>query len=306
MQHTANIRYITRKHLNVAAWDNCIQTATNSLIYARSEYLDLVCGEWDALVYKDYEAVFPLVWRKKMGISYLYYPPFCAGLGAFGNDPNKELVSAFLESIPRKFRYWDFPLNHGNNYTLEPFELTLRTNYILPLQRDYAQISSGYRENLVRNIRRSVSLGCITDKGFPVSAVIDLAKTYTPGSPVEPEAYDRFEQLFTRMMARQEAITYGIRARDGNLLASAAFLFDHQRAYYLLVGNHPDGKTSGASHALIDAFIADHAGRAITLDFEGTDIRNLAFFYTSFGATAEYYPAIKHNRLPLPVKWLKK
>ena len=74
----------------------------------------------------------------------------------------------------------------------------------------------------------------------------------------------------------------------------------------LATGNHPDGKTIGASHALIDAFIKDHAGQDLILDFEGSDIRNLAFFYSSFGATEELYPALKINKLPWYIKLLKK
>jgi len=42
------------------------------------------------------------------------------------------------------------------------------------------------------------------------------------------------------------------------------------------------------------------------LDFEGSDIPSLAFFYSSFGAVEERYSAIKLNRLPGLVKWLKK
>ena len=91
----------------------------------------------------------------------------------------------------------------------------------------------------------------------------------------------------------------------GNLEASCVFLFSHKRAYYILVGNHPNGRTLGASHALIDAFIKDHAGQDLSLDFEGSDIRNLAFFYSSFGAQEEKYAAIKLNRLPWWMKWLK-
>jgi hypothetical protein len=64
------------------------------------------------------------------------------------------------------------------------------------------------------------------------------------------------------------------------------------------VGNHPGGKAIGASHALIDAFIKDHAGKKMLLDFEGSDIPNLAFFYSSFGAVEEEYAALKMNRLP--------
>ena len=100
------------------------------------------------------------------------------------------------------------------------------------------------------------------------------------------------------------ATTYGISLNE-ELLASCVFFFSHKRAYYILVGNHPNGKTIGASHALIDAFIKDHAGEYMSLDFEGSDIRNLAFFYASFGAKQEVYPALKINRLPMYLKWLK-
>jgi hypothetical protein len=41
------------------------------------------------------------------------------------------------------------------------------------------------------------------------------------------------------------------------------------------------------------------------LDFEGSDIRNLAFFYSSFGATEEKFAGIKLNKLPFYLKWMK-
>lgn len=40
------------------------------------------------------------------------------------------------------------------------------------------------------------------------------------------------------------------------------------RAYYILVGNDPAGRELGASHALIDAFIRENAGKLDWLDFE--------------------------------------
>jgi hypothetical protein len=72
-----------------------------------------------------------------------------------------------------------------------------------------------------------------------------------------------------------------------------------------LVGNHPESRNSGASHFLIDAFIRDHAGRDMLLDFEGSDLKNLAYFYSSFGATHSPYPALKINRLPFFLRWMK-
>ena len=64
-------------------------------------------------------------------------------------------------------------------------------------------------------------------------------------------------------------------------------------------------KHIGASHALIDAFIKDHAGQNLILDFEGSDFRNLAFFYSRFGAKVEIYPAIKINTLAVVCSFIQ-
>jgi hypothetical protein len=61
----------------------------------------------------------------------------------------------------------------------------------------------------------------------------------------------------------------------------------------------------GASHLLVDSFIKDHAARNLTLDFEGSDVQTLAFFYSCFGAVEEKYTALKLNRLPWLLKWVK-
>ena len=62
----------------------------------------------------------------------------------------------------------------------------------------------------------------------------------------------------------------------------------------------------GASHALIDSFIRDQAGKELVLDFEGSDLRNLAFFYSSFGAKEEKYAGLKWNKLPFYIRFFKK
>jgi hypothetical protein len=116
---------------------------------------------------------------------------------------------------------------------------------------------------------------------------------------------ERFRQLYKLLHQKKMALTYGI-SLNNQLLASAIFFFSHKRAYYILVGNHPNGKTLGASHALIDAFIKDYAGQNLMLDFEGSDIRNLAFFYESFGAVEEKYTGIRLNKLPFYLKWMKR
>ena len=61
----------------------------------------------------------------------------------------------------------------------------------------------------------------------------------------------------------------------------------------------------GTSHYLIDRFIFNNAGKNLLLDFEGSDLRNLAYFYSSFGSVHEAYPALRINRLPWWAKLFK-
>jgi len=302
MKEVSSIQYLTRNQIDTMKWDQCISIAANGRIYAFSVYLDAMSANWDALVLNDYEAVMPLTWNRKYGIRYLYQPFLAAQLGVFGSNE----VQAFIKAIPGHFSYIDIYLNSANTNAVNGNAVLLRDNYVLNLNHPIEKLVTAYRENIRRNIKKAKQSGCIVVKDFEVETVITLAAAQMQlhDKKVE-ENTRRFRQLYKVLKAENKATTYGI-SLYGEIIASCVFFFSHKRAYYILVGNHPNGKTIGASHALIDAFIADHAGQNLLLDFEGSDIRNLAFFYSSFGATQEIYPALKINRLPFYLKWLKK
>jgi len=302
MREVSSIQYLTRSQIDTKKWDRCISIAANGRIYAFSVYLDAMSANWDALVLNDYEAVMPLTWNRKYGIRYLYQPFLAAQLGVFGSNE----VQAFIKAIPGHFSYIDIYLNSANTNAVNGNAVLLRDNYVLNLNHPIEKLVTAYRENIRRNIKKAKQSGCIVVKDFEVETVITLAAAQMQlhDKKVE-ENTRRFRQLYKVLKAENKATTYGI-SLHGEIIASCVFFFSHKRAYYILVGNHPNGKTIGASHALIDAFIADHAGQNLLLDFEGSDIRNLAFFYSSFGATQEIYPALKINRLPFYLKWLKK
>lgn len=303
MQH--NIQYLTYQQINKQQWDRCIDKASNGLIYAYSYYLDAMADNWDALVLDDYEAIMPLPWRKKYGVHYLYQPAFVAQLGLFGTNLSADLLLAFLKAIPKKFKYWDFPLNHHNLFSLKDYPLHQRSNYVLPLNKPYEALFKQYRENIKRNIRKAKAYGCYIKNGVEVESIIELARQQTQQNETAEKDFKNSILLYRQLQQHSKAVSYGVFSRQDELLASCALFFSHNRAYYILVGNHPNGRTLGASHALIDAFIKDYAGQNLLLDFEGSDFRNLAFFYSSFGATEENYAAIRLNRLPWWVKWIK-
>lgn len=307
MKGSSSIQYLRHSDIDRSKWDHCIDRAGNGLIYGYSFYLDHMAHQWDALVLNDYDAVMPLTGKMKYGISYLAQPFLTAQLGVFGNAIDQDLFITFLHAIPKKFRYCDIYLNHGNVFPVEGYDLYQRSNYILNLDHSYFELQSGYRENIRRNIKKSLDAGCKADLNVHVEKIIDLAlhNMRTQNAQSRQHVID-FRKLFYHLQKKDMARTYAIISAKNELLSSAVFFYSHRRAYYILVGNHPNGRTLGASHALIDLFIRDHAGQPLTLDFEGSDLRNLAFFYGSFGAIEQKYAALKWNRLPFYLKWLKR
>jgi Acetyltransferase (GNAT) domain len=305
MSGSVNIQYITNQQIDKSKWDHCIDNAGNGLIYAYSYYLDNMTKHWDALVLNDYEAVMPLTWNKKYGIRYLYQPFLTAQLGVFGERVTERQCGDFIQAIPSKFRYIDISLNSGQISGIPTGYCIHRLNHILDLSKPYEDLYKKYRENIQRNIKKAEQAGCKREKGFDAEKVIDMAvQQMKSHSKESSDNVNRFRKLYQLLDSKKKAITYGVSLQN-ELLASAIFFFSHNRAYYILVGNHPDGKTIGASHMLIDSFIKDYAGKDMLLDFEGSDIPSLALFYRSFGADEIAYPQLRLNRLPFYLKWMK-
>jgi hypothetical protein len=300
-----NIHYLQQSEINKTKWDECISNAANGLIYGYSYYLDNMSERWDALVMGDYEAVMPLTWNKRYNIHYLYQPTFTASLGVFGNNLTETLIENFIHAIPKKFKLIEIALNY-KNVVSENFNPLIRNNYILNLNKNYNELFSAYKENIRRNIKKAQQLNCFCKKDIPVADVIALSKpTLQTLTNTNVDDYAHFANLYNFLHKKNQAATYGVYSSNNELLASCVYFFDNKRAYYILVGNHPNGKTIGASHYLIDRFINDYAGQNLLLDFEGSDIRNLAYFYSSFGAELEIYPFLKINNLSPLIKWLK-
>jgi hypothetical protein len=303
----SGIRYIPHDQIDLQKWDLCIDNSSNGLIYTYSWYLNACGVKWDGLILNDYEAVMPLTWKKKYGICYLFQPWFCANLGIFSSKNLTEKdINDFLATIPKKFKYIDISLNYGNKAD-KKYIASERVSYLLSLQPSYEELQQSYRTQLKRNLAKATSSGLNIKWGIDIHSIFPLAKEIMQRvSPINDEEVQRMIHLTNEVHTHQQTVTIGAYSPNNQLLASAVFYHSHNRWYYLIVGNHPNGKTLGASHYLIDCFIRRYANTNSVLDFEGSDIRNIAYFYSSFGATPITYQAIKINRLPKIIRWVKK
>ena len=150
------IRHYQHHQIDKKKWDDCIRHSANTMIYAYSWYLDVVCKNWEALIEDDYKSVFPLTCRKKSGINYLFQPAFTQQLGLFSiQNISEQIVSDFVEAIPKKYKIIEINLNTGNSFTSIDFSVENNLTLELPLKSNYDELFRNYSTNIKRNIKKA-------------------------------------------------------------------------------------------------------------------------------------------------------
>ncbi len=296
------IRYLKRKDIDTAKWDNCIARSVNGIVYAFSWYLDIMAKRWDALIGDDYRAVFPLTYNTKYGIRYVYQPSFTQQLGLFSTTrANNALLSAFLDAIPKHFRLIDIKLNTHLNVDYPPANIITRVTYHLDLTEPYDLLSSRYSKNHRRNLSKAAASGITVVKGISTQELLELKKNNMV-VPLRRKHLDILNKLINSSIDNGTGELYGVYTAENKLCAGALFLCSNAKAIYLLASISDEGRNTRAMFALLDNYIKSNSGSDIILDFEGSNIESVARFYAGFGASPCEYSHIVINRLPWFIK----
>ena len=291
------IQYIKRQEIDTQKYDLCITSSKNSRIYAFSWYLDIVADNWDVLILNDYEVVMPLPWRSKYFIKYIYPPCWTQQLGVFSSDEiSKELVSKFVNNIPKKFKKVTINFNSGN----QPFDNTIseRINYILSLDKPHNELFEGYKQVRKRSVKKVKGI-VIEYNQSEIRGVIELhkgQKRFGLNDAKKPN-YHALEELINCLLIRNQIDIVIAKNEKGEILGGAFFLKGIKRITYLVSAISDEGRSKQVMTLIINSIIEKYAKTNWTLDFEGSMIPGIAFFFKSFGSKKEMYGCISKANL---------
>ncbi len=300
------LEYIKHQDIDSEKWDSCINNSLNRQVYATSWHLDHATETWDALVMGDYEFVMPLPVKSKWGIKYVYQPLYCQQLGIFPT-PTEEIAKRFYLELAQFFKYFDTQIN-TQNPELEfenGTEFFPRKNYILPLNMNYAGLFSAYSANTKRNLKKAAGNSLNFVPGISLEAYLEFKLKNLP-IKISPKELDRLKSIIAFGQYKGIGKIYGVYSAGNELCAAVYFCRYESRITYMNAVSDMKGKELGAMPFLIDNFIQQNAGKNLVLDFEGSMVAGIARFFKGFGAYPETYFQLKYNRLPLPLKWLKR
>jgi len=305
------LRYLSYQEIDKTKWDQCIRKSVNGLIYAESVYLDHMAAHWDGIVLNNYEAVMPLTWKKKLGIKYLYQPSFFQQGGIFSAEEiSQELAAAFLELAAEKFRFAEITLNYKNLLVQKNklVKTTLRNNFVLNLEDSYADLSGNFSTYIKQRLKKAYAFPLVYKKSTDYKYAIRLyKKLYQERLPsFADKDYRNFEKLCVNLAENKRVLIRQVyHAETNELLAMVLLLRDKKRLYNMASSLLPAGKKLLANYYFYNEIIREFAETPLVLDFEGSDVPGIAYFYGKFTSTNEQYPFIRYNRLPAPIRFLK-
>jgi len=304
-----NIQYLTYQEIDFEKWDFCVAKSTNKLIYVESKYLNQIATNWDAIILNDYDAVMPLIWRKKMGIRYVYQPAFLQQAGIYSPyHLTEEITEAFISLASTHFKFAEFSLNYANNPSVENefYQKKINNNFLIHLNKKYEEIvtSKYLKERIIRASKFNLKYVVSSD-------VTKCIKTYKKLygerlSSLSKNDYKNFEQLCLDLQKENRVIIREVHNKEGNeLLATALFLKDERRMYNLASSIFPNGRDYLANYFLFDSLIKEFAHQPLIIDLEGSDLPGVNFFYKKLASENQPYYSIKWNNLPKIIQLIK-
>jgi Acetyltransferase (GNAT) domain len=286
-------------------------------LFCHDWYLDAVCGgekHWQLALVRKNEAIvgaWPYFVKQKLGWRYVAMPPLARMMGPYIIPEYRHLrydaalYGALLDQLPRDLSAFeqDFPYTVTNwlPFYWRGFRQTTRYSYEIPLHDLEAARQSMTAEYRNRKIPKAAARLSVTHEGDRV----DFLRVHNGSFRRQGLEAPISEAFFTRLdnvLAAHEARQYFF-ARDrtsGTIHAVAYLAWDKTTAWYLLAGDDPALRQSGASILLIWEAMryAAETLRLPLFDFAGSMVQPIEHVRRQFGAQQRPYFRIERTWSP--------
>jgi len=285
-------KILKRAEVDELKWAKCVNALPNMAnLYANAWFLDAVAPHWKAVVWGDYETVFPLPVKYKWRfLPYLAQPLFTQQLGFWGNQLNEIELIEFHKFLRNNYLIVDIQLNENNSWVT--FKSNICRNICLNIKEN---IATDYSSNISRNIKKAIKNQLVIEQSFDFNFMIDFFINEKDAEfNLNSELKQTYHSLINNLIKINIVTGIVCKLPNNEIVAVGIFVKWGNRIVFLMGTSNKTGRESGAMHFLIDYAIRNLANIGNVFDFEGSMNDNLAKFYLSFGANEHSYYTYKH------------
>jgi len=310
---------LTRSQINDQRWNELIERSEQRIIYGFSWYLDIVCEDWNALVWPsaaDLQIVMPLPVIKKWNHIVVQQPLFCQYLGLFSRtELTAEQTILFLTALSSSFSYISTYSFHPRNYKILQSELPRfaelkfeknHTNW-LSLDQSFEIIQKNYSKNGKLNLKKAEKFNWTLEKSEDILPMINLFKKYHEHKiehGVTEKAYNLLIVLFKKLQEMKCAEVWYV-SIENKIRAGALFVKDGNMGIYLFNASDEVGRKGNGRTYFIDQYLKENKENVVRFDFESPEIESISNFYKNFGGEKIPFFTIQKNELPFPLKQIQ-
>lgn len=275
-------------------------------IYMHDYYLDAVCGaaHWEVLLVEKggkIVAAWPLFIKKRWGFQYVVMPVLGRMMGPYilpefrNGARENNLLDDLLKQMPQLAAFeqdFNYTATNWLPFYWAGFEQTTRYSYTLDIRElsvCWNKLAPDYRNQKIPKARSilDVQTGTDLDTFLKIHNLSYLRQGKKP-----PVSFELLERVDNALANRKQRALFFATERETNLVHAVAYLiWDKNSAYYLMAGDDPSLRSSGASVLLAWEAIqyAHDVLKLEVFDFAGSMIRSVERVRRQFGAQQKPY-----------------
>lgn len=273
-------KLLDHHQIDKTLWDACVSASQRPDIYAFSWFLDIECPCWKAIVYGDYEAVFPLPHRKRYRfIDALIIGYLTKDYIIYSQRPDIQLDHSLVVKILKSYRFITISLSGVDLGHFPTKYITEKKRQILDFETPHKYPSKRLRESL--KIAEKAS--------FVMSYDIDRTETvsFIKGHLFQRENLDA-EILYKSL---DHLIEYAIQNnigrcagiyKDHKLSAVIFYMVFNQRLYFVQNAIDDQSKRLAGMHWMFYNIIEKHRHEIKSVDFFGSNNEKIRLFIRNF------------------------
>lgn len=275
------IRRLKYNEIDFEKYSECLENSAQKNWYAKKEVLDELSGNWEILIYGNYEAVLPVPLMKKMGLSFVIMPLFCQQLGIFSSEDTPEINDQFLKMLRKNYKIFYYSFNQYNCFSVA---LEQRKNYKIPVS-DYEVLR---RKKYFKG--RKSTAKCAQHlfyKEIELNAEhISFIENNFKGLTKQADI-NKFKG-YLNFLHQNNSLKLCAAYLNDKLINVAVLVSEKKQLSLLALINDEKYKNENGPSFLIDKILNLHIHEK-TFDFMGSNIRGIEVFFKSFGAELQGY-----------------
>lgn len=270
-----------QQEIDPKQWDKLVESTTGSSPYAYFFYLDATAIEWEAYIAEDYSFAIPVGVVKKGGLARVYPPLFQGFIEPIGKMSAFDFKE-FENSLLKRYKKGDLLSKAPVLHTVA------RTTYSYQeLDSSVFKLKSLAKRMINRFVKEDYTVKTGVDSreltDFIVEQLAKKLKIYTS------KDVNHFYNLVDA--AQKEGKLYTLAAFQGTKLKAGLIgIYSKNELLYLKGAADKEAMKSGAMYALMNELIAEGHSKSLRINFGGSKVESIRFFYQRFnGQDVSYY-----------------